>query len=234
MRRRPKRLAIVQSNYIPWKGYFDLIRSVDEFVFLDDAQFTRRDWRNRNRIKTPQGPIWLTIPVVSKGRFEQTIDETEISAPWAKNHWITLQRNYARAPHFAEFAPAVKALFDGLADEPMLSVVNRRFISGLCMLLGIATPLRDSRYYDVYGTRTDRLVAICRAAGATHYLSGPSAGAYIELEKFSSQDITLSYADYTGYPGYPQLHGEFDHAVSVLDLIFSTGTNASAYMKSFA
>jgi hypothetical protein len=228
-----KRVAIVQSSYIPWKGYFDLIRSVDEFVFLDDAQFTRRDWRNRNRIKTAQGPIWLTIPVTSKGRFEQAIDETEIAAPWAARHWMTLQRSYSRAARFAEFASEVKALFDAVADETMLSSVNQRLTAGICSLLGITTQLSRSRDHGVSGTKTDRLVSICRSAGATHYLSGPSAQAYIELEKFSAHDITLSYADYTGYPEYSQLYGTFDHAVSILDLLFNTGTQAPTYMRTF-
>jgi hypothetical protein len=229
-----KRLAIVQSNYIPWKGYFDLIRSVDEFVFLDDAQFTRRDWRNRNRIKTPQGTIWLTIPVISKGRYDQSIDATEIAAPWKDKHWTALRHCYAHAAHFSAFAPAVKALLDSVAEERLLSTVNQRLIAGICGLLGISTVLRSSRTYDSGGARTDRLIAICRAAGATHYLSGPSARAYIEPEKFAASDITLSYADYSGYPPYPQLHGAFDHAVSILDLMFNTGRDAPSYMRLLA
>src|SRR5881394_500796 len=108
MRRRSiehclKVLAIVQSNYIPWKGYFDLIRAADEFVLLDEAQFTKRDWRNRNRIKTGDGTKWLSIPVVSKGRFTQTVEETEIAEPWADKHWTALYHSYGRAPHFRDF-----------------------------------------------------------------------------------------------------------------------------------
>src|SRR3954468_225439 len=101
------RMAIVQSSYIPWKGYFDLINSVDEFVLFDDVQFTRRDWRNRNRIKTPSGPIWLTIPVNSKGQYLAPIKDITVSDPlWAMTHWRTLSGNYARAPHFQDYAPA--------------------------------------------------------------------------------------------------------------------------------
>src|SRR5882757_9025960 len=99
-----KKVAIVQSNYIPWRGYFDLINSVDEFILFDDMQYTRRDWRNRNRIKTANGIIWLTIPVVVKGRYSQSIQETEVSdSNWAAKHWKTLQQSYARAAHFKEY-----------------------------------------------------------------------------------------------------------------------------------
>src|SRR5271154_6603042 len=103
--RAGKRVAIVQSSYIPWKGYFDIINGVDEFVLLDDAQFTRRDWRNRNKIKTAQGLHWLSIPVVTKGRFLQSIDETMVAEPWVEKHWRSLASSYGRAPHFDEMAP---------------------------------------------------------------------------------------------------------------------------------
>ena len=105
-----KKVAIVQSNYVPWKGYFDLIGMVDEFVLLDEVQFTRRDWRNRNKIKTPQGLTWLTIPVVSKGKYEQKISETRISDPgWCEKHWRTLQQNYRKAAGYEEVADTIYA-----------------------------------------------------------------------------------------------------------------------------
>src|SRR5438046_4323553 len=95
-----RKAAIVQSNYIPWKGYFDLIRRVDEFILYDDVQYTRRDWRNRNLIKTPQGLRWLTIPVEVKGKYYQSIRDTKIADPvWAASHWQTIVHNYGRAPH---------------------------------------------------------------------------------------------------------------------------------------
>lgn len=227
-----KRIAIIQSNYIPWKGYFDIIRAVDEFVFLDDAQFTRRDWRNRNRIKTSNGTIWLTIPVVSKGRFEQAIDETAIAEPWADRHWETLRMSYARAPCFAAFESPVRALYERAAAETMLSHVNSLLIRGVCDILGIATRIAWSRDYPVQGTKTDRLLSICRAAAATHYLSGPAAKVYMELDKFAAADIDVDFVDYAGYPEYPQLHGAFEHGVSILDLLFHTGADAIRYMKS--
>ncbi len=229
-----KRVAIIQSSYIPWKGYFDIIRAVDEFVFLDDAQFTRRDWRNRNRIKTPNGTIWLSIPVRSKGRYEQAIDETEIAESWADRHWETLRRSYARASCFPAFESRIRVLYEQAAAEAMLSQVNSLLIRGICDILGIATRIAWSRDYPVQGAKTDRLLSICRAAGATHYLSGPAARVYMELDKFAAAGIEVAFADYAGYPEYPQLHGAFEHGVSIMDLLFNTGSDAIRYMKALA
>jgi WbqC-like protein family len=229
-----KRVAIVQSCYIPWKGYFDLINLVDEFVLYDDRQYTKRDWRNRNRIKTPQGSQWLTIPVEVKGRYEQRIDETRISDPgWADQHWKTLTHNYGSAPFFDDHRQQLESLYEG-AGEERLSVVNRTFLEELCGILGIATPLSWSTDYEAEGTKTERLVSLCRAAGATTYLSGPSAREYMDESLFAEAGIALEYMDYSGYPEYPQLHPPFDHAVTVLDLILNTGPEAPRFMKSFA
>jgi hypothetical protein len=230
----PKRVAIVQSSYIPWKGYFDLIASVDEFIFLDDVQFTKRDWRSRNRIMTARGPEWLTIPVVSKGRYRQPIDRTEIADPWARSHWAALRSNYARAPYFDGFAPAVEALYDSAAGEHLLSDVNRLLIGGICAMLEIGTKRSNARDYGAEGRKTDRLLSLCRAAGATEYLSGPSAAAYLDTGKFAAAGISVRYADYSGYPEYRQLHGPFEHGVTILDLLFNTGPDARAFMKNLA
>jgi WbqC-like protein family len=224
-------VAIVQSCYIPWKGYFDLIASVDEFVLFDDRQFTRRDWRNRNRIKTPQGSQWLTIPVETKGRYHQRIDETVIGDPrWAEQHWKTIVHNYAAAPYFADYRDRLDALYES-ATDPRLSVVNRHFLEAINELLGITTTLSWSTDYEAEGTKTERLVSLCRAAEATHYLSGPSARSYLDESAFAAAGIELSYFDYSDYPEYEQLYPPFDHAVTVLDLILNTGPEAPRYMK---
>ena len=225
-----KRVAIVQSSYIPWKGYFDLIRAVDEFILLDDVQFTKRDWRSRNRIKTPQGPLWLTVPVQTKGRYEQLIKDAEVSdAGWAEGHWRSVRTHYARAPFFAHYAEAIERLFQ--RTETRLSEINRRMIEGLCQLLGIRTTLTWSMDYASVGSKTDRLVSLCVQAGATDYLSGPSAGAYLDADRFAAAGIEVQYADYSGYREYPQLYPPFDHHVSVIDLLLSVGPDAPAYLK---
>jgi WbqC-like protein family len=229
-----KRVAIVQSNYIPWKGYFDLINMVDEFILYDDRQFTRRDWRNRNRVKTPQGTIWLTVPVRVKGKYHQRIDETLVDGDeWRDRHWQTLSHSYGSAPAFAEYAGRFRSLYVD-AREQRLSLINRALIECVMSVLGIETTLRWSTDYDVTGDRTERLVALCRAAAATTYLSGPAARAYLDESQFATHGIAVEWMDYEGYPEYRQLYPPFEHGVSVLDLIFNLGVEAPTYMKSFA
>jgi hypothetical protein len=229
-----RRVAIVQSNYIPWKGYFDLVNSVDEFILLDDVQYTRRDWRNRNRIKTPQGVIWLTIPVNVKGRYEQRIDQTTVSdLSWAETHWETIRHNYAGAPHFDEYAGAVEAVYRGVSSN-LLSDINQHMLTAVCDLLDIHTPVKRSTEYTAVGRKGNRLLSLCLDAGATEYLSGPAAKAYLDESAFEEAGVEVSFFDYDGYPEYEQLHPPFEHAVSILDLIFNTGSEASTYMKSFS
>jgi hypothetical protein len=226
-----KRVAIVQSSYIPWKGYFDLIRAADEFILLDDVQFTKRDWRTRNRIKTKDGPTWLTIPVHTKGRFEQRIQEVTISDPdWGRRHWNTIRSSYARTPFFADVAPRVERLFLDPGTNS-LSATNHGFIRTICDALGIVTPIRWSTDYEARHGRNQRLIDLCLAAGATEYLSGPAARGYIDDETWRSAGINVHFADYSNYPEYPQPHPPFDHAVTVLDLMFCTGPRALDYMK---
>jgi hypothetical protein len=228
-----KTVAIVQSSYIPWKGYFDLINSVDEFILYDDRQFTRRDWRNRNRIKTPQGVTWLSIPVKVRGKYTQRIDETEIADNgWAERHWRTLEHAYRAAPQFDLYRADLEDLYRAAGAELMLSRVNRSFLEAICRFLGFGTPLSWSTEYSVSGSKTERLVQLCSAAGATAYLSGPTARTYMDESLFADAGVELSYMDYSGYPEYPQLYPPFEHAVSIVDLLFHTGEHAPGYLKS--
>lgn len=225
-----KKVAIVQSNYIPWKGYFDLIASVDEFILFDDMQFTRRDWRNRNLIKTPQGTQWLTVPVEVKGKFSQTIRETRIQdAGWAADHWKALCLNYRRAAYFE----ATSALFEPLyaARHESLSALNRVYLEAICGFLGIRTPITNSWDYAAADGKSERLASLCAAAGGSVYVSGPAAKDYLEAGPFEARGIAVEWFDYSGYPVYPQLWGEFAHGVTILDLIFNTGADATRYMK---
>ena len=225
------RIAISQSNYIPWKGYFDLIQSVDEFVLFDDVQYTRRDWRNRNRIKTAHGLAWLTIPVQSTGQYLALIKDIEVIDPdWAKKHWKTIASVYAQAPHFQWFADRFERLYLE-STEARLSLINRAWLEAACELLGIHTKLTWSMDYAVAEGRTERLVSICQQAGATTYVSGPSARDYIDDACFAAAGIDLQYFDYAGYPEYPQFHGSFEHAVSVIDLLCHMGPNARDYLR---
>lgn len=228
-----KKAAIVQSNYIPWKGYFDLINRVDEFILYDDMQYTKRDWRNRNRIKTPEGLLWLTIPVTVKDRFSQKIKDTVINdRDWNKKHWKTIAANYGKARHFIDYRDMFEELYLK-SDERFLSEINYKFINTLCSLLGITTGISRSMDYNLCEGKTERLVDLCRQAGAEEYITGPAAKDYINEELFRREGITLHYIDYSGYPEYNQLYGQFEHSVSIIDLIFNEGADAPLYMKSF-
>jgi hypothetical protein len=226
-----RRVAVTQSNYIPWKGYFDLIARVDEVVLYDDVQYTRRDWRNRNRIKTPQGTRWLTIPVKTRGRYHQRIDETEVSDPgWAARHWAAIRQSYGGAPHFGRYEGTLEELYAG-TKETVLSAVNERFLRALCSLLGIETAMSRSDGHAQSAERSERLVALCRRAGASEYVCGPASRGYLDERAFAEAWIAVTYMDYSGYPEYPQLHPPFEHHVSVIDLLLNTGPDAPHFMK---
>jgi hypothetical protein len=227
-----KRVAAIQSSYVPWRGYFDIIGLVDEFILLDEVQYTKRDWRNRNRVKTAQGPLWLTIPVQVKGRYEQRIDEVRVADPgWAERHWQTLRQSYATAAHFEAMAEQVAVLYEKAAELERLSDVNRLFLQRLCPLLGIDTKISWSTDYESEGDKSLRLATLCEQAGAEEYVSGPSARAYLDEDEFASRGIAVHWMDYEGYPEYPQVHPPFEPGVSIVDLLFNTGTEAPRYMK---
>jgi hypothetical protein len=229
-----KKVAILQSNYIPWKGYFDIINMVDEFILFDEAQYTKRDWRNRNKIKTPNGPIWLSIPVNVKGKFEQSIRETEIhDKHWTQDHWKSLQHNYAKAPYFREYSPFFEELYALAAEETLLSEVNYLFLKNICDLLSIRTRLSWSSEYNMIDGKTDRLIGLCQQVGGVEYLSGPSAKDYLDESLFHNANMRVAWMNYSGYTEYHQLYPPFDHAVSIVDLIFNEGSNAPKFMKSF-
>ena len=223
-----KTVAISQSNYIPWKGYFDQIHQVDHFVLFDDVQYTRRDWRNRNRIKTPQGLQWLSIPIEVKRKYEQKIHEARVAdASWADSHWRCVERNYRRSPYFSEFADPIKSWYRQARDLVYLSEINYLFISKICQLLGVSSTIGWSMDYERVNGQSQRLLRICEQAGASTYLSGPAAREYLDEPLFTGKGINVKWMDYSGYPQYPQLHGEFEHSVSALDVIFSCGPHAA-------
>lgn len=229
-----KKIAILQSNYIPWKGYFDIINMVDEFILYDDMQYTRRDWRNRNKIVTPNGLLWLSIPVDNKGKFYQKINETKVvDKKWVDSHWRSIQLNYTKAKYFKEYAERIQNVYEQCREEEYLSRINYRFLREICDILGIRTQITWSSDYDLVEGKTERLVGLVKAAKGDYYLSGPAAKDYIVDELFEQAEIKLEWMDYSGYPEYNQLSGEFEHGVSVLDLVFNEGPNAIKYMKSF-
>lgn len=207
-----------------------MIAAVDEFILYDDMQYTKRDWRNRNQIKTPQGVQWLTVPVRQKGEFYQTIRDTEIDGErWRSLHWKSLNANYRRAKHFAEVAALIEPLYQN--SYRTISELNRAFIETICAYLGITTKISNSWDYQLIDGKTERLVNLCQQSGATEYISGPAAKDYIEEKYFMDAGIKLSWFNYSGYPEYPQQWGEFVHGVSILDLLFNCGKDSPQFMR---
>lgn len=226
------RCVIVQPSYIAWRGYFDLVRRADVFVFYDDVQYDKGGWRNRNRVKAPAGSLWLTIPVHKRGAYSHRTPICDIQAVpetrWNRKHLMALRTLYGRAPHFRQYLPWLERTYAAppkcLADFTIATTVE------LAGMLGIrGTRFLRSSSLGIGGRKSDRLIRILQKLGATEYLSGPSARSYMEPEKFAEAGIAVEYIDYD-YPGYPQLYGEFDPHVSVLDLLFMTGADAPRYI----
>lgn len=207
-----------------------MIGLVDEFIIYDEVQYTKNDWRNRNKIKTAQGVQWLTIPVYQKN-LHQKISETEVSdKKWNIKHWNTLVTNYGRAPHF-KTGSAVFEEFYKTVTTPNLSEINTTLIQTICRLLGMPTKITHSSAYVLEGDPTARLVNLCKQTQSLCYLSGPAAKSYLQEDMFASEGIEVQWMDYSNYPEYPQLFPPFEHGVSILDLLFNTGPESIHYMK---
>lgn len=220
------KVVILQPSYIPWRGYFDQILTSDLFVFYDDVQYDKRGWRNRNRIKTSTGPIWLTIPVFNRGAQTEHIPINDIKIvwdrPWNQEHWNSIRLAYSKAPYFKKYADMVEEFYSSKPE--MLADFTIETTIRLARTIGIDRTrfLRSSEIEGVEGTKTDRLVSILKKVGATEYFSGPSARDYIDNTLFEDAGIRLHYMEYD-YPEYTQLYPPFDPQVSILDTLFMMG-----------
>ena len=223
--------AVTQSNYLPWRGYFDLIRKCDHVIFLDDVQYTRRDWRNRNRIKTPNGPKWISVPVNTKGRFaNMRVCEAVISEPgWKAQHLASIQNAYRTAPHFESVIGKLETWFSNLGSESNLSAVNRSLIENIADYFGLDCrfswswdhiPLQD---LDQMGS-SQRLLELCQKICARAYISGPAAKAYLDQDMFVEAEMGVEWMDYASLPSYPQINGSFESSVSIVDYMMMQGS----------
>lgn len=225
------KVGIIQSNYIPWRGYFDFVDDVDLFIIYDDVQYTKNDWRNRNKIKTANGLIWLTVPVLFNFNKNTLIEDVKIDykKDWVKKHIESVRFSYSKAPYFKTYADEFFNILNKKFDT--ISGLNANIINWIMRELDIKTNIKMSSEYNAVGTKTDRLIDILKKAGATSYLSGPSAKSYLEVEKFREAGLELEYKVYD-YPDYPQLYGKFEPQVSVLDLLFNCGAESRSHLKS--
>lgn len=220
--------VVLQSNYIPWRGYFDLINDCDLFIFYDCVQFTTGDWRNRNIVKTSQGPQWLTVPVGSKSG--RTIAEVAVpNSDWQRKHLKTIEQAYIRSACFSSHMPFVREIY--LRDWKNLSEMNQWIISKISRdILGCKTPFANSTEFSPQGSSNERLISVLKGAGVTRYISGPAAKSYLDEEMFAAAGISVVWKDYSGYPEYVQPHGPFDGKVSIIDLILNAGDRSNEFI----
>ena len=218
-----KRVAIIQSSYIPWKGFFDLISRCDAYIIYDSAAYSKGHWHNRNKIKRDSGASWLTIPVKTANRLGQPLDEVTVVEGWAERHWDMIAQSYNGFAYFMTEGPELKKVFESLAREPLLTKINETFLRWLSGRLDLKTEILRDRAFSFSGDRTERLVQLCKAVEATNYLSGPSAKQYLDLRQMELATITVEWMKYGPYPIYPQPHGDFVHEVSALDTLLCTG-----------
>jgi hypothetical protein len=228
-----KIVGMTQSNYIPWKGYFDYINRVDEFYFYDDVQYTKQDWRNRNRIKSPKGPEWISVPVGSKTRNRLICDVEIAQHDWQKSHWGKMRQYYKDTPYFKTYKAFFEELYLGTVWTN-LSDMNQQMIRRISHeILGITTKFGDSRAFRLSGAKEERYIPLLKEIGCTTYVSGPSAKNYLTEEVMQQEGIGLEWMSYEGYPEYHQLYPPFEHSVSIVDLIFNEGPQMKRFMLSF-
>jgi hypothetical protein len=219
-----KKIAISQSNYIPWRGYFDLINSVDEFIFFDEVQFTRRDWRNRNKILINNKSTWLTIPLENKGNYSEIISNMKVfDGNWKIRHIEIIKKNYSKAKYFQDIFFLVNKLYQQI-NSFYLSEINQFLIKEICFLLNIKTKFKKSSEFKIFNNRnydaTERLVDLCYQSGCSTYITGPAAKNYLRVDEFKKKDISVIWFDYKDSKIYNQFDKNFIKDLSILDCLF--------------
>ena len=228
----PQNLAIMQPTFLPWVGYFALMDRVDRFVFLDDVQFDKRSWQQRNRIKTANGPVWLTVPVLTKGRRDQTLSEAEIQpgSRFGETALKTLEHAYTKAPFYTAVMEALVPVFQ--QHDIRLCDLNLGLIKAFCDLMGLRADTVRSSETPVQSAKAQRLADLCRVHGATTYISPPGSKDYLEDDpSLSDSGIELQYFSYE-HPEWPQRHGAFEPYMSVVDLVMNALPDALTILRS--
>jgi len=224
------RIAVLQPSYLPWLGFFEQMMSVDTFVFYDDVQYTKNDWRNRNRIKTKDGFLWLTIPV--KGSTSLQIREVRIdnNQNWQEKHQKTLVQLYSKAPYFEEVLVLFEPLWNKKYEFLLDAVVDS--ITIITEYLNIETKIIFSSEIKVSGNKNEKLINICKTLGASEYYSGLAAQNYLDNELFNRNGINIAFQHYQ-HPLYPQMHGNFVSHLSIIDLLFNCGKKSRQMIKDY-
>ena len=222
-------ISIHQPQYLPWLGYLDKIAKADAFCFLDNVQYKKNEWQNRNRIKTAQKQQWLTVPVLY--RFPQKINEVKINnaVNWKRKHLQALITNYNKSPFFLEYIDFFEEVYS--KDWEFLSELNVYLIDQICKMLDLqAKQTVLASTLSLSEDPTGRLIDICKALGGDTYLSGQDGAKYMDLEQFNQQGIRVMVQDFQ-HPEYPQLFGDFVSHLSIVDLLFNCGPESMQRIK---
>jgi len=225
-------LVIMQPSYLPWLGYFDLFFQADLFLYYDDVQFDKNGWRNRNRIKTPSGPQWLTVPVLTKGQHKPTNREIQVNDkdPWRRKHFKSIEMNYKKAPHHEEVLELIRPIY-GRSWENLYDLIwesNKR----LCEYLEIKTKVKTVSELGMAlpEGKNEKLIALCKEVGADKFYEPAGGKGYIDPQRFKQSGIELTFQDFHS-PVYPQLHGDFIPQLSILDVLFNCGKDSAQYLR---
>lgn len=223
-------VGIHQPNFIPWGGFFKKILDSDVFIILDDVQFSKNSFTNRNRIKTPQGTQWLTVPVLTKGRSAQLISEVQIDykTDWKKKHLKTLRQNYLEAEYFTDVFRIISEIY--YQKFELLYEFNFQLIKEVCDYIGIETEFRFSSNIETAGQATDRLIELCQNVNGDVYLQGGSASEYQEDEKFKRAEISIRLVGFEGQE-YDQLWGDYEPSLSIFDMLSNLGKTTKKFLK---
>ncbi|OGS22806.1 MAG: hypothetical protein A2252_10570 [Elusimicrobia bacterium RIFOXYA2_FULL_39_19] len=222
-------MSVHQAQYIPWLGYFNKIAKSDIFVVLDNVQYKKREYQNRNRIRTKQGWLWLTVPVITKEKFFQKINEVEIdnTADWKEKHFETIKVNYSHAKFYKDYIGFFENCFQ--KDWQKLQDLNMEIINFALQVLDIKTPLKLESELQIEGTSTQRIVNICKKLSANTYLSGSGGKDYMNESLFQNENIGLEYQSFT-HPRYEQVYPGFEPYMSIIDLILNHGQESRNFI----
>jgi hypothetical protein len=223
-------LVVLQPGYLPWLGFFDQMQRSSVFIYYDDVQFDKHGWRNRNRVKAPDGaPHWLTVPVLHSGRNWPAILEIELDnrGAWARKHVGTLKQFYGKAPHLHRYLPALEEMLE--RRWALLVDLDLAVTELICGWLRLERRILRASALGISGKQSERLLALCEHVRARRYLSGNSAKDYLDTELFARRGIEIEWQDYV-HPVYPQQHGDFVPYLSIVDLLFNCGEESAAIL----